>query len=237
MRKKHFYFIDESKPILQEKNMEIHCCVITTTPDSIRSSINLLKDELLNKSLYQSSWDQLKKSGFHACENHPNISDRFIDLLLTLNFRAYLVIAEKNSTVTHQNLIRKLLQDRLVKRRHDENHITFEQSLPKVTQDAKNKEAEKLTVFIKGFAPDIEVTVKVAEKLVEPLLSIPDYVAHIINNRFLVKNPKSYQLNHYEQICPKVACVVDYNQSRFFGLRNSGDKEKMIEYFYKLSLG
>ena len=126
----HIY-IDESgdlTPILTGgKSIFLIGCVITDDPVSLNKRISELKENIKNSAYFFRYKEDFEKYGFHASTNHFDIYGKFVELLNTLNFRAYVVLIDKTNgdfSVTSEqykeyyfSLLKTLLKDRLLKRK------------------------------------------------------------------------------------------------------------------------
>jgi Protein of unknown function (DUF3800) len=188
------------------KPMFLFGCIITDDPITLNKRIAELKEDIKN-SAYHFGRDtgDFEKKGFHASTNHPDIYGRFVELLNTLNFRAYVVLVDKTSPKfsdaikQHSNfnsfILKTLLKDRLLKRKDKKIHIVLEQSLGK-----KNLEKSKLDFLIKDInssllkegliTNSIDVTTDIQGKNEDAGIDVVDYVNNIIFNNTKVGSKK-----------------------------------------------
>ncbi len=239
-RKTYSYFIDDSGGFPIKKDWFISCCIITDTPEKLRAEIQTLETQIVNEAINQPSWERIKQKGFHACEDNKTIRDRFISLLVTLNFRAYILIRnpkkelkEAISSLSYQQLIsERLLRERLIKRKDALNKIYIEQNENNPTNERKERSRQAFQTALTEYIPNVEVTVAVCEKKEEPILSISDYIAHIFRDKFFSQkgSKDTRQERNYTLIEPKIALVYDLSGVHF-GMRRSLDKQNLRDYY------
>ncbi|KOS05423.1 hypothetical protein AM493_04805 [Flavobacterium akiainvivens] len=138
-KKTNYFYIDESGHINNNSNVFIQCCIKTDTPDLMEEALVDLQEELLGLAYFEEFVDKIKKQGFHAVENHPDIRARFYTVLPFLNYRAYFTVVDKNSDYfkklknykedheIFEFFLIKLLKDRLLKNKFDKNIFIFEE--------------------------------------------------------------------------------------------------------------
>ena len=164
---------------------------------------------------------------FHACDDHLDVYSRYVELLNSLDFRAYILVLNKKTEYFNElienksekeiynDLVFKLLYDRLLKRKNSINLLTFERLNNKLNKEKEEKEdvifninkALKDKVLIES---DLNFSVEIKDKN-DSLLSVVDYVIHIIGRLYEGKNGKveNYMKHNFRLIEPKIALILD----------------------------
>jgi hypothetical protein len=218
----HFY-IDESGGISNDSRVFIHGCII--------------KDEIDADLYFESEWNKLKESGFHATENHPDVRTMLYRKMPYWNFRAYFVLLNKD-TQSFQTLkatnqpfeifrvsLHKLLADRLLKSKNDKNYFYFEEiKLEGCTLDALLKD------FFSKFK-NIDCTYNIVSKAETNLASI-DYLNYILFS-LLNDNKKRAKrmIDNFELIKPKIASIHYLNEKLYFSRKKNYSLNDIIELF------
>lgn len=232
------YYVDESGDLeLKGSNYFLLGCVIINNPDINVEKIKQLETDIMdNIALHGHKMD----NGFHACENHPEIYQKYIELLFLLDFRAYIVVLNKSSKYfekliknctkqeIYNQLIYKLLYGRLLKRNKARNIITFERQGHKLEKERVEKESLVASIGDKLkskhlIESDIEFEVSIVGKD-DVLISMVDYVLHIFG-RVYGGSDKAFIKRHFELIEPKIGMVLDVATDKYHKLRS------MVERF------
>jgi hypothetical protein len=199
--------------------------------------------DLDNDMFYLRHKKQILKEGFHACSNHPDIYAHFVRFIHALNFRGYFIVLDKTSeyfkkiTTTktpdliYNDCIIKLLRDRLIKRKLDINHLVFEQNLSNPSPGRLEKRKLEIINLIDELNEDfaqrglirnnIKFSIELATKT-ENILSIVDYVSHVLCKVFEGKNGKveNFMKENYQLIEPKIACIHLVDKNIYIKTRN-----------------
>lgn len=228
--KENYFYIDESGGIDTNSNFFILGCYKTDTPELLRTSLNKLKNEILESPYFAPQRKKFQKEGFHACDNHPDIRAKFYNLVSTLNIRAYILLFDKRSeifrslkeTISSNEIynicIQKLLKDRLIKNRQDRNHFIFEQYGNKVNNWIENVNSVISTMVLdidNNFNIDCQYDVVVHDKS-DINLSIIDYLNYIFNHCFEQEKPWRRMFENFSIIEPKIGLIYKMDRDLFF---------------------
>lgn len=229
--KENYFYIDEAGSLESNSNFFILGCYKTDTPDEVRSSINSLKEEIINSPYFAYERTEFLKQGFHACENHFDIRARFYNLIAMLNIRAYilllnkksefykeLVLANTSSLEIYNMCINKLLCDRLIKTRNDNNNLIFEQYGNKINKWQSNIDSiiqnVKKTVDEK-FGVNLSYNVEVHDKA-DQNLSVIDYINFIFIQFFENNKIEKRMKENFNIIEPKIALIYKFDKDAFY---------------------
>jgi len=69
----NYFYIDESGSILNDSKVFIHRCIVTDTPNLIRTTLEGLREELKDDLYFDKVIKDPDKFDFHAVEDHPDI--------------------------------------------------------------------------------------------------------------------------------------------------------------------
>lgn len=237
-KKESYYYIDESgdlSPVKKNRSkVFIIGCAIIDNIEKNKENIKKLKTDLNDSAFFER---HKKNKYFHACEDHLDIYARYVDLLNSLDFRAYVIVLNKKSEYfdkliksksqkeIYESLVSKLLSDRLLRRRLDNHFLIFERLGNKLENEKEEKEKilDGINNTLKDKAlieSDLKFSVDIRNKE-EKLLSIIDYVMHIIGRLYEGKDGKveNYMKYNFELIEPKIALVVDLVKNKYFNPR------------------
>jgi len=241
---KNYFYVDEAGDLLSctgSSELFLIGCIITEHPKELAEKIEGLKKEISDKAIYFRHNKQLNESGFHAAENHPDIYTRFVELLISLDFRAYIILIRKNNPEylnyfngktgkeIYDNCLQLLLRDRLLKRKNNWNIITVEQNLPRQTQGALLVRKREIMGIVESINSELKrdglITKKILTKIElktksEKLFSIVDYINHIILHAYS-SNPRPGQKENFQLLKPKIGVVYDILNKDFCAPRKS----------------
>lgn len=240
MQKEYYYYIDESGDLNIESKSKIFIlgCIITDTPQNLKDEFIHLMNDLENDMYFLRHRKQIMNEGFHACSNHPDIYSHFVRFIQVLNFRCYFVVINKTSEYfknliqnttpdqIYNDCIKKLLQDRLVKRKLDINFLIFEQNLSNPSPERLDRREKEIIGILdeinrdliqKGYIEKEILTEIVLSNKSENILSIVDYVSHILSKIFEGKNGKveNFMKENYRLIEPKIGCIHIVDQKKY----------------------
>ena len=129
---------------------------------------------------------------------------------------------DKSEKEIYNDLIFKLLYDRLLKRKNSINLLTFERLNNKLNKEKEEKESIIFNInkVLKDKAlikSDLNFSVKIEDKN-DPLLSIVDYVIHIIGRLYEGKNGKveNYMKHNFRLLEPKIALILDIANNKYY---------------------
>jgi len=229
-----FFFIDESG--FNESSLSMLCCVITTTPELLRSEIARLKDDIVHNPRYINMRESFIKSGFHYTENPFEIRNEFLLLLSRLTFEAYICFVYKPKTNEHRNklyerMFGRLIYDRLFKYRsqqiricfeqHDSKHVRRLETLREIVHqaDARIKATFQLD--------DIDLPIVTSAGKEEDLLAIADYICAVFSGYYRVlysgerdANEDSLQKRNFDEVRGKIRLIHDFDNEVFYSRRN-----------------
>lgn len=233
-----YYYIDESGDLspVEEGGSKVFIvgCAIISNLEGNRDHIQQLRKDLNNSAFFER---HKKNKYFHACEDHFDIYMRYVEMLNSLDFRAYAVVINKKSEYfdnlvrnktqkeVYENLIFQLLYNRLLDRKLNNHYLIFERLGDKLNSEKEEKEKIicNINKELKDRAlidSDLNYNVDVKDKE-EELLSIIDYVVHIIGRLYEGKGGKveKYMEHNFRLIEPKIALISDLVRSKYFNPR------------------
>lgn len=154
MKKTNYFYIDEAGSLGNNSDVFIHGCIKTDTSIILEDALTELKNDLLDELYFEGLNERIKKEGFHAAANHPDVKAQVYKLLPHLDYRGYFVILDK-TTAYYKKLkeqkkdyeifeytLHKLLKDRIIKNKADKNVFYFERI---------NIKKKALSVILKDF--------------------------------------------------------------------------------------
>jgi hypothetical protein len=235
-RKTNYFYIDESGHVSNDSKVFLMGCIKTDTPLELERHIINLKEELLDDIYFSSIKEKFKKQGFHAAENHPDIRARVYGLLPLLNYRSYFVILNKtdeyfeelSKAMTPSEVyglaIRKLLKDRIIKNRNDNNIFIFENiNLPDIS----------LRVIIDNFFKEYQNfhnEYYITDKK-NVILSIVDYLNYILFSLLETKQFQERMKENFELMKPKIGSIHLINNDIYLSRRNELDLDVLLKLF------
>jgi hypothetical protein len=222
-----FLFLDETG--FDEKSSYAAVgCIIVDQPQPIRDSILALRDQCLHDpflALHSKAVRELESHGFHYSGDHPEVRQRFIELLMKVTFEAYVCLTKKPSPFDHaacyDRLFGRLLFERLRANRHRGVHICFEQT---DSRRLRRLEASRSIVArcVKEISkdragPPVAWTIDTGDKT-EPCLAVADYVTAIVRHYFEPREREGSTLAsvNLARIRSKVRVVHDIGTDVFF---------------------
>ena len=237
-RKTNFFYIDESGGILNNSSSFILGCIRTDTPRMISDNISKLLQGFENEIYYSLMIDRIKKQGFHAVDNHPDVRARFFALLPILNFRSFFCIINKSKTPLKKLIDNKeetkvylLALDKLLKGRFnnrvDDNVFIFE--------ELQFKEISQQKILDEYFSPYMKegnIEYKIVGKE-EVNLAIIDYMNYIFHILLPAKDLKKVQrmVDNFELIKPKIAFLNILHSDIFFSRKKSFTIDEIVRTY------
>lgn len=231
-KRTHNYYIDESGD-LNEKGSSFFFvgCVIIDDSDFNSSLLEKLRYEIDHNPVFA---NYSMKNGFHACENHPEVYNKYMELIYSLDFRAYILMIDKKtdyfeglaSDLSKQDIYNKsvfqLLYGRLMKRCLDKNILFFEGQGNKRVSEAREKESlilniNKTLLSNHKIKENIDFEVNIIGK--EDInISLIDYVLHITHRYYRGDNGDHIQKN-FVLIKQKIGLLIDVSNKKYISLR------------------
>ena len=228
-KEKVYLYIDEAGTLDAAKKKDrffILSCCIATTPEIIESKLELLRTEIENDPYFASELIKFKEAGFHACDNHPDIRTRYYSLLYTLNIRIYSLVLDKESDIykdlmsrignnesVYYELLRSLLNDRLIRNRNSINILTFEEYGSKPFVHKNQIEALIASIIKSNELAGLSYEVKVSKKS-DLMLSVVDYVNYVIFQMLHNETPRMRA--NFKLIEPKIAILHHLHKKIFY---------------------
>lgn len=245
------YYIDESGDLTNYENggtKSFLFGLITVEMDSMnQEKIKKLETEITNSAFYSK---YKKKSGFHACEDYPDIQNMYFELLNTLQFRFYVIFLNKKTEffkeLTNANsvneiqsmVIKRLIKNNILKNYFKKNIFIFERQGNKLDKEKLEKEKiiqncidSILTETTKTKNIDYSVIIDTKDNFI---LSIVDYVLWVIFKlcEGEEKNGNTIQAEHikekYELLEKKIALIIDFNNNLFYNPRKGNMNIKTL---------
>jgi hypothetical protein len=239
MAETNYYYIDEAGDLNDQSKFFLIGCIITDSPDALLNEIKLLEQEIKNSGYFYRFRAKFLKTGFHASTNHPDIYGRFVALLPILNFRYYAIILDKRSEYylktkessskeeIYDDMVKSLLKDRLIKRKHDCNRIYFEQNLSKPTVGRISDRQRQLQSKIEGLCgnlvknrlvrKNLQYEIIVQDKKSQNLFTVVDFMNHIVLKIHEGKDSKveRFMKENFRLVEPKIGCIHDIARGIF----------------------
>jgi hypothetical protein len=227
------YYVDESGDLdAGGSDFYLLGCAIINDAAVTAGRIKKLESEIKDSIVLNG---HSMKNGFHACENHPEIYQTYIELIFSLDFRAYVVVLDKRSGYfkqliknnTNKEIYNKLLfslfEKRFLKRSLENNIVVFERQGNKLHEEKREKEkllqtiSEKLKINF-AISSDINFEVNIVGKD-NVLVSVIDFVLHIISRVYDRDGVANYMKRNFELIEPKIGLIFDAANNKYYKLR------------------
>lgn len=221
-RKTNYFYIDESGSISNDSKVFIHGCIKTDSPKTITEALLDLKKNILSSLYYEEFKETILKQGFHATENSMDLRAELYKLLPHLNYRAYFVITNKESTLFNDLMktndessffslsLKKLITDRIIANRNDKNIFYFETI--ELKKEPLGKILEKLfKAYEKEFDCEFYIVGKEEENL-----AIIDYLNYIFYNILNGPQPMPRMKQNFAMVAPKIGVVQLLHNNSFF---------------------
>lgn len=224
-----YFYIDESGTLdtpTDNDRFFILSCYATNTPDIVKQELNKLMKKIQDELYFDNELHELNSTGFHACDNHPDIRAEYYRLLYKLNIRIYALILDKQSATfqdlkkQHENnegvyieLLQNLLNDRLIRNRSNYNVLTFEEygSKPQAYKSRIKTMIE--SIIKKNNLGRLSYKVEIATKS-NIMLSAIDYVNYVLY-QMLHKESKRVCAN-FQLIEPQIALLHHLDRKIFY---------------------
>lgn len=232
MEKTCYYYIDEAGHINNDSNVFIHGCIITDSPSIINNAISDLHSEIKSDLYFDEFVSRLDEEGFHATENHPDIRAQFYKLLPLLNYRAYFVIIDKESSCfkklkeekedyeIFELFLRKLLLERIIKNKNNKNIFYFEE----ITIEQKSL-INILIDFFESLDKSINCEFHVVGKEVKNL-AVVDYLNYVLYSILNSKKTNDRMEKNFNIISPKIG-LINILHNNVYLSRKKTDKYKV----------
>ncbi len=232
MKKTNYFYIDEAGHINNNSNVFIHGCIKTDTPDIMQEAIEELQEELHGMAYFEETVEILKKQGFHAVENHPDVRARFYSIIPFFNYRGYFVVVDKTSEYfkslkkdkedfeIFELFLKKLLTDRLKRNKEDHNVFIFEEI------EIEKKSLKKiLEILFNDFSDKYDCEYKIEGKSHINLGTIDylNYILYSILNDSKANIRMEQNLNLIKQ---KIGVINILNKNLYLS-RNKPDEYKI----------
>ncbi len=242
-------FIDEAGSH-DDSDVFIISLITCEKPDELRHKIVSLFDDIKHDPNLNVLGNFAQQTSFHYTGDHLNIRNRFIELLIGLEFNSYVVfLAKKDCTeemdkeTLHSKLVKKIIFDRLQENKSREVYMCYENF-----DSANEKYRVKLEKEINSIREDISQASLIEKQTIhtiladkeEPCLVIADYICGIVRAYIrpqvikggkscsIERNGKTYQEIHYKQINPKIRVIYDYGKDIFYSRKTT----KVIEVIW-----
>lgn len=230
----HYYLVDEAGDLSPTNNRTasrifVVGCIVLHDIDSIKISIDNLWKELRKKRKFRRHMNKknLDRVGFHACEDHSDIRNEFIEFMIQQPFRYYAVFIDKKQTSPSETLYRamliNLLKGRMTKKNRTRHRIFIEQ---KMDNPSESRIPEEENILKEALSKEIssteEMECKLCLKDFQPL-ALTDYMNFILRH-FLEGNKNGflpYMKNDYEMMRNKIGLIHNYSNNEFFSPRKS----------------
>lgn len=214
-----FYIVDQGLDDCSE--LAIACCLVVYDKVQLLTKLNRLKDDISHDPTESSQViDRITRAGFNYDLDHPVLRRRMADCIATLNCDAYLCVAKRGKSFTHNRTLRQhLLEDVLVarlkkhwptiegvifeKQRSSDNrrHI-IEQECKKVTRDSRSDCSPQLRVEKGG------------------LLEVAAYIATITKERFARAQDDLTSASEFDLMRARVRLLHDADTGARFSRKN-----------------
>ena len=237
-RKTNYFYIDESGSISNNQSIFIHGCVKTDSPNSISDALDKIKSDWRQLLYYSELKEKICKEGFHAVENNLDMKADVYKILPLLNFRSYFVITNKNSDYFKNTMIskdesdfflislKKLLHDRIISTKEDENIFYFE------TIKLSKKSLKQVIDTLFSQYPEYNYEYKIVGKE-EENLGIVDYLNYLFFHIFGDKKPNEKimprMLMNLDLVCPKIASINFLHKKIYLSRKKKAEFQVKLE--------
>lgn len=238
-KKTNYFYIDEAGHINNNSNVFIHGCIKTDTPDIMNEALTNLHQELLEKPYFEETLELLKKQGFHAVENHPDVRSRFYEMLPFLNYRAYFLVVDKNSDYfkklksekedheIFEFFLTELLKDRIIKNKLDHNVFIFEEI------EIEKRSLDKiLKSFFESLPPEYDCEYRIENKNQINLGTI-DYLNYIFFS-ILDSTKRNIRMEqNFNLIKQKIGVINILNKNVYLSRKKKNHHKINLENLFK----
>ncbi|TMB04374.1 MAG: hypothetical protein E6J57_01665 [Deltaproteobacteria bacterium] len=219
------FFVDETGLDARSRFAAV-ACIIVDDAERIRQEIDALRESLVHDPfLDDRTVRTLRRKGFHFTDDAAEVRSKFIDLLMTLTFEAYVCFVEKPTPFDPRawldRLLGRLIFERLRANRSHAVHLCIEQTDSKkqrrltevrevVARCAARVRRERGGLPI---APAVRCTGKD-----EPCLAVADYACGIVREYLEARDDrtKTYPRRNLARLRPKLRVIHDYATDKFY---------------------
>lgn len=235
------FVVDESVVEVPSGSLMIVGLVVIENADLVRGSLNAFLRKLLDDPFGATGKTELTKKGLHWNDLAPEDRGKATESIRSLPFRCFLAFTtlaaqdKKTYSDTYRRLLVKLVQGRLV--RYDRctiDLLTEENSkVDQASVSASVNEAYEALGRAKSRRPASPPTTRVAPKLSEPALPLPDIVMGIFGDfaRSAIKaaeeaSEKKKRVSgdqadkRFEQVRDKIRAIFDLDSGEVFSRKN-----------------
>ena len=237
--KTNYFYIDESGSISNDSKVFIHGCIKTDTPNTINDALSELKEKLLDDIYYSEFRDRILKEGFHATENNMDMRADVYKLLPLLNYRAYIVLINKDSDYFRhlkssseeheifQYSLKKLVIDRIHKNKGDKNIFLFEQ-----IQIAKKSLKTILAEIFSQFYLEHDCEYHIVGKE-EENMGVIDYINFVFHQLLSEDKPMIRMKQNFDLIQPKIGVINILNNNVYLSRKKPEHHQIMLDNLYQ----
>lgn len=238
-QKTNYFYIDESGSINNDSKVFIHGCIKTDSPSSIEQALTELKKDILDDIYYSDFRERILNEGFHATENNMDMRADMYKLLPLLDYRAYIVLVNKESDY-FKNLIaskeeheifeyslKKLILDRINKNKGDKNLFFFEQ-----LQISKKSLDAILDDIFDGLDETHDCHYEIVGKE-EENMGVVDYINFVFYHLLAEVNPMKRMKQNFELISPKIAVINILNSNVFLSRKKPENHQITIDNLFQ----
>ena len=225
-KRTNYFYVDEAGHINNDSPVFIHGCIKTDVPDVITETLENLQQDLIDNLYFDELIERIRKEGFHATENHPDVRAKFYMLLPLLDYRAYFTVVDKNSDYfkelkqdkedheIFQFFLNKLLRNRLEKNRHDKNIFYFED----IEIEKKSLKQILKEIFDSlSVSYDCEFHIS-GKELIN--LSTVDYLNYVLYSILSTQKVNDRMEKNFNLIAPKIGVINILHKNVYLSRKN-----------------
>lgn len=214
----HFY-IDETKFVKNNKKYLGLSLVLIRDEKHIKKiekELASLKHELaIDQYLGHDENDRL----FHFTEDSAEIKPKLVDKIRDFNIRGYIAYNEFQDNGDFKNkyleILFKLLNDRIVKYKHCEIHVFYEEQ-----SEIKQKDVQFILDTISRKYNVKNISIQKATKA-NILLCLPDYLLGVFRDiTDSTKKQFDYMRRNFEKFSNKIRLIIDMEEDVFYHKKN-----------------
>lgn len=243
-KKKLYMYVDESGTS-DDSDVLYMAMVVTEDPETIKNLYSSLVKDILSDPEMSGNIESIRNEGlksFHYTTDHIEVKSRFIELMSSLNFDAYVTFVRKSEIVGDNSkiyllkkMLTSLLAQRVLNNHYKEIHIVYERfdEGSQAVEDSFSDELVKLgQELLHEYNTKIEDMTITFEDKSELCLSLSDYVCGIISvyiNKKLKNEPvkDSFEERSYNRISGKIRMINDLTRKKFYSRRDPFDIESI----------
>ena len=230
-----YFYIDETGHIANDQPLFILGCIKTDSPTYLEQELIKKFKEITDSLYFNETLEKIKRDGFHASVNHPDVRSRIMEILPLLNFRSYFVLlnkrddffarlkASKQMHEIYELCVRKLLKNTLAKK--DNRSIFYFEEL-----EIKGKPQRKvLDSFFAGYSGKWNFEYHITTKK-NINLAVIDYMNYTLGTP--LSSPEKIQpkmRENFNLIQPKIGLINYINIDKYLDTKIGIDLNMLLK--------